>query len=318
MTPNTFHLLENKLSLMLSKQNNMGRSVISPRVQLLATLWLLATPDSYRSVGLKFDLAKSLLNHCVRRVIDALCKISNTIIQWPSVDHMDIVTQQFKDIAGLKHVLGAIDGTHIEIPAPSIQPECYLTRKCRYAISLQAICDAKLKFIDCYAGYPGSVGDLRVFRNSNFWHSVHRNPTLFFPNEEFIVGDKAYPIRKWCLTAYRDNGHLSEVENNFNEVLSQTRQTIERAFGLLKGRFRRLKYLDMHRTDLIPATILACCVLHNICLNNVDILEDNDILEDDVTNQNIDIAIEDDEHDQDDEGIAKRNYFAILLHRERS
>lgn len=49
MTPNCFQVLENKLSLMLSNENcKIGRSMIPPRVQLLATLWLLATPDSYR------------------------------------------------------------------------------------------------------------------------------------------------------------------------------------------------------------------------------------------------------------------------------
>lgn len=33
---------------------------------------------------------------------------------------MNTITEKFKRIAGLKHVLGAIDGTHIEIPAPSV------------------------------------------------------------------------------------------------------------------------------------------------------------------------------------------------------
>lgn len=72
----------------------------------------------------------------------------------------------------------------------------------------------------------------------------------------------------------------------FNLKISQTRQTIERSFALLFGRFRGLKYLDMYRVDLIPATVLACCVLHNICLNSCDILINqyteegrNDILE---------------------------------------
>jgi len=32
------------------------------------------------------------------------------------------------------------------------------------------------------------------------------------------------------------------------------------------GRFRRLKYLDMKKIELIPQTIIACCVLHNIYL----------------------------------------------------
>ncbi|XP_011705234.1 PREDICTED: putative nuclease HARBI1, partial [Wasmannia auropunctata] len=154
-----------------------------------------------------------------------------------------------------------------------IDAHCYLTRKCRYAVILQTVCDVDLRFTDCYAGYPGSVGDLRVFHNSDLYHSIHRNKDSFFPNEEFIVGDKAYPVLRWCLTAYKDNGHLTQMEDYFNDILPKTRQSVERSLALLKGRFRRLKYLDMSRVDLIPATILACCVLHNICLGDTDDIE---------------------------------------------
>lgn len=137
----------------------------------------------------------------------------------------------------------------------------------QYVITLQAICDASLKFIDCYAGYPSSVHDAKIFRNSNIYHSIHLNPEKYFPHSEFILADKAYPTLKWCITPYMNQGNLTRQQENFNTLVSQTRQTNERAFALIFGRFRRLKYLDMNRVDLIPGTILACCVLHNICLD---------------------------------------------------
>lgn len=54
---------------------------------------------------------------------------------------------------------------------------------------------------------------------------------------------------------------------------------IERAFGHLKGRFRRLKYLDMNRMDMVPLVILTGCCLHNLCVRSND---DNADVEDDV------------------------------------
>lgn len=60
------------------------------------------------------------------------------------------------------------------------------------------------------------------------------------------------------------------METNFNGHLSKARQVIERSFALLLGRFWRLKYLDMNRTSLIPYTIVAACVLHNLCLLDDD------------------------------------------------
>lgn len=71
-------------------------------------------------------MAKSSLNHCVRRVVKALCEISSDVIKWPHVTRMDVVTKKFQQIAGLQNVLGAIDGTHIEIPAPSVSPYSFI------------------------------------------------------------------------------------------------------------------------------------------------------------------------------------------------
>lgn len=82
-----------------------------------------------------------------------------------------------------------------------------------------------------------------------------------------MLGDKTYPPLTWLLPPYVNRGNLTGKENYFNTKVSVSRQVIEIAFALLKGRFRRLKYVDMNRTDLIPATVLAACVLHNICIN---------------------------------------------------
>ncbi|XP_071576708.1 uncharacterized protein, partial [Temnothorax nylanderi] len=153
----------------------------------------------------------------------------------------------------------------------------YKSRKLQYAVVLQAICDADLHFIDCFTGYPGSVGDYQIFRNSqsDIYRDVNRNLPAFFPDDEFIIGDKAYPVLTWCIPPFRNNGRLTRNQNIFNRVISQKRQVIERAFALLKGRFRRLKFLDMSRLDLILFFIMAACVLHNIFLEGID----DDIIE---------------------------------------
>jgi len=74
--------------------------------------------------------------------------------------------------------------------------------------------------------------------------------------------------------------------------------------------------------DLIPATILACCVLHNICLNNIDEEIDDYIVEGyRINEQNVERDEENAEDDQIEncnaEGVARRNYIALLLYRER-
>lgn len=48
MMPEVFEMLENHLGPLLSDSEALGRPVIPVRTQLLSTVWLLSTPDSFR------------------------------------------------------------------------------------------------------------------------------------------------------------------------------------------------------------------------------------------------------------------------------
>ena len=71
---------------------------------------------------------------------------------------------------------------------------------------------------------------------------------------------------RWLITPYRDNGHLTAQQRRFNTVLSSLRQKVECAIGLLKGRWRRLLFLDFLDLKLAVHFIIATCVLHNSCI----------------------------------------------------
>lgn len=110
-----------------------------------------------------------------------------------------------------------------------------------------------------------------------------------------------------------------QIQKRFNQSHSETRQVIERAFALLKGRFRRLKYLHMNRVNVIPKTILACCVLHNICLNKMDeeIDDDDEDIEYYILNGEL-LPHKENVHNneiyaEDIEAINKRDHIAYLL-----
>ncbi|XP_033729019.1 putative nuclease HARBI1 [Pecten maximus] len=165
--------------------------------------------------------------------------------------------------SGFPGVVGAVDGTHIPIPGPSSHRDSYINRKSFPSIQLQADCDSNLVFRDVYAGWPGSVHDARVWRNCPLSQILPSLP----PNQQ-LLGHSAYPLSVNLLVPFRDNGHLSCIEKKYNKSHSSTRVDIERAFGLLKCKFRRLQFLDMHLFNEIPNVIVACCVLHNFILLN--------------------------------------------------
>ncbi|GFS07437.1 nuclease harbi1 [Elysia marginata] len=66
------------------------------------------------------------------------------------------------------------------------------------------------------------------------------------------------------MTPFRDNGHLTLLEKRYNSAQSFTRVDIERAFGLLKGKFRRLKELEMTKVQDIPNVIIICRLFYTI------------------------------------------------------
>ncbi|KAJ8910644.1 hypothetical protein NQ315_012512 [Exocentrus adspersus] len=165
-------------------------------------------------------------------------------------------------LMGFPGIIGSIDGCHIDIKQPVDNAADFYNRKQRHSIILQAVCDDTCRFTDVFIGMPGRVHDARVYRSSPLYRKIRSDPPLIAASQH-LVADAAYPLMTNVLKPYRDNGNLSEAQTRFNNVLSCHRSSIERAFALLKGKSRRLKYLDMGIADKIPDVILSACILNN-------------------------------------------------------
>lgn len=110
-----------------------------------------------------------------------------------------------------------------------------------------------------------------------------------FPNNSHMLADSAFKLTEKMLVPYKNNGHLSQIQKRYNRRHASARSVIERAFGFLTGRFRRLRDLQCKKMENYSKIIMACCILHNVCLN---IYEDND--------EEVDAAFEElDEMDED-------------------
>jgi len=135
----------------------------------------------------------------------------------------------------------------------------------------------------------------------------------FFPHDSHLIGDAGYALQKYVMVPYDNNDNdMSEAQINFNERLCSAHVMIKEAISYLKGRFRSLEdKLYMKRTDLIPEYIIACCVLHNICILHGDFLDDIVIAEKDnnpTTKDDIETFTPGKE-----EGIEKRNALINML-----
>ncbi|KAB0804990.1 hypothetical protein PPYR_01960 [Photinus pyralis] len=111
---------------------------------------------------------------------------------------------------------------------------------------LQGICNHKNQFMDIMLVCLVECTDARVLRTSPVFGLSPNGKSLNAFSGQY--------------------GHLNEDQIRYNVKLSTIRTVIERAFGQLKGKFRRLKYLDIEETDFVTEVITSACVLHNFTL----------------------------------------------------
>ncbi|XP_060564347.1 putative nuclease HARBI1 [Ruditapes philippinarum] len=244
----------------------------------LACLWYLSNQETFRSVADRFGMSKGSLHYYLGNFCNTLssANILPKLISWPDKRQYGDIADGFAQRQGFPGVIGAIDGTYIPITGPTEFRDSYICRKGFPAFHLQGVCDSSLKFLDVYSAYPGSVHDARVFRNS----TLHDYLQMDCPQAFHLLGDSAYSLSSFLLVPFRDNGHLTSEQKKFNFALSSTRVDIERCFGLLKGKFRKLKFLDVTKVTMIPNIIISCCVLHNFILIQESYVE-KDILHND-------------------------------------
>ncbi|KAB0801953.1 hypothetical protein PPYR_04139, partial [Photinus pyralis] len=232
---------------------------------ILLTLWYLANTETFRQVADRFDISLSSAHRCLVRVVKFIISIKHEYIVWPSINEAKYIAEQFKRKQGIGNIIGAIDGSHIKINKPKFNQDSYINRKGYHSVLLQGVVDHRKMFIDVYCGEPGSLHDARLLRKSPLYARTTDNKNDIF-YDMFLLGDSAYPCLNWIVPPFKDNGNLTADQKMFNYKHSSTRMCVENAFGLLKGRFRRLSSFENLDIQLIVQCIMACCVLHNICL----------------------------------------------------
>ena len=250
--------------------------------ELLMYLWYIGNLECFRSMADWFGTSKGSYHASIKRMSSILVSVMPEVVKWPSnQQECNATSDQFGEKSHwLQNVIGAIDGCHIQIKAPKHQPYAYFNRKKIYSIILLGCCNSKMEINYVWTGNPGSTHDATVLRSSDLF----QNSDVKIPADFYLLGNSAFPILDWLTTPFRDFGNLTLEQKRFNKAHSQCRQVIERAFGMLKCRFRRLLRFDISDITLLVDSVLSACVLHNLCLFENDVFEAAEIEEDDVCN----------------------------------
>lgn len=139
------------------------------------------------------------------------------------------------------------------------------------------ICDYNLHILNVNAIYPGSCHDAYIWRNSII-HEELQECYERGDNNSWLLGDSGYPQQPWLMTPIL-NPPQGSPQERYNTRHASARNCVERCIGVLKSRFRcilgerKLRYSP----DKVGNIVVACAVLHNLCvMGNVELPDPED------------------------------------------
>jgi hypothetical protein len=212
-------------------------------------------------------------------VVDAVNNCTRLNIEFPDEIAQENIAKGFKAMSGASfdNVVGAIDGILIWILKP-YKSECdrvkcgevsfKCSRKDKYGLNMQAICDNHLRFTWLDINWPGSTADYMAWITSLLHHQIEEGLETGIRKIKpgyCILGDNAYVKTSYMSIPFR--GKVDEVCDAYNFYQSQLRITIERAFGVLVHRWAILRGpLNIPLFKVVPF-VFCLCKLHNYCIN---------------------------------------------------
>ena len=286
MRRRTFDRLVNDLRPFIQGQQTHWRQPIGVEKKVVVTLFKLMHGASIPLVADRAALGKSTVSDILRQVCTAISDNFGHIISWPTGRRLGRMATAFKAKQGFPNCIGAIDGSHIYIASPTntIVAADHRNRYKSFSILLQGVVDSKCYFTSVNTGPPGSLHDSAHFKSTELYRKAeegimggfHDDPTTWaegLPFPPYIVADRGYPLLSWCITPFKKSpmgAPLSVEELWFNRKHSSTRMSVERAFGILKSRFKEIGTKSSLKLEFLPTVVHTCCVLHNILLASKD------------------------------------------------
>lgn len=316
-----FDLVLQELRPFLTKQVTRFRLPIEPERSLAAFFMYLGTCTGTH-VASQLGLGVSTVLVAVKEVSRLICDHFTDAIKFPTTG-VDVATVMdgFKDIAGLPYCAGAIDGSHIEWHrCPTEQYFEYRCYKGYPSFVLFAVCSADRRVTYAQIGKPGVLGDATLLEQSTLLTNIQSNkwlgtdiPSLRIGDVDvrpYLLGDCAFRLTPYMMRSCTKPEKSANPElEKFDAAATSTRKPVECVFGMLKSRFPILKqgfYLS-HEDDCC-FTMTACVIIHNLCIAEGDLSDEETTLDVDHDLCDIDESVTSNTH------VGKKQRDALLAY----
>ena len=274
MTPQRFDNLLSLVGPLITRQATVMRSPISAGERLAVTIRYLVTGDAMQTISFSFRLGHSTVCGIIDNTCDAIWNaLSPDYLRTPrNSEEWRRISAGFESAWNFPHCIGAIDGKHVVMQAPSNSGSEFYNYKGTHSIVLMAVCDSNYCFTLLDIGNYGRHSDGGVLSNSVFGQAMERG-SLGLPDPDYIgsqrillpyyfVSDSAFPLKTYMLRPYPGK-YLDDQKCIFNYRLSRARRIIENAFGILATKFRIFRRPIIAEAEKVTKITKAACALHN-------------------------------------------------------
>ncbi|XP_052873273.1 uncharacterized protein LOC128278585 [Anopheles cruzii] len=278
MTATDFEVLLGMVGAKIAAKETPFRQTIPPNMRLIVVLHFLATGNSYTSLQSTFKISKQIISRIVPEVCAAIQVECCKFIKTPKSQHeWKAVAAEFERKLHFPHCLGALDGKHVKIVAPTISRSEYYNHKKCFSIVMMIIADANFNIIYANVGAQGRFSGGDVFKQTTMHRNIEANtaglpeddplPGQSSPTPYVLVADKAFALSKHLMKPYP--GHpTDQSQMTYNNRLCRARIVIENVFGILASKFRVFASPIGLQPAKAKQVVNACIVLHNFLLRD--------------------------------------------------
>jgi Plant transposon protein len=231
-----------------------------------------------------FQMSKTFARECCLRFAKCIIECYQAeYLRLPTEDDLKSITRLHKSKHKTDGLFGSLDCMHVYWKnCPVAWQGQYKGKEKKPSIVLEAISDHHLWFWHTSFGYAGTLNDLSILNLSPFTESL-KNGTFselekragLVPFEIdgemftklFVLVDGIYPTYSRFVKG--NSNPILEEEKIFTAWQESSRKDIERAFGVLQGKFQIVaKPMNGHNLKQLSETVSCCLILHNMCVND--------------------------------------------------
>jgi hypothetical protein len=262
--------------------DRMGKVGASMEARLLLALKTMAYGVPSHMLRDSFQMSKTLARKCCIEFDRAIIYIyTEEYLRVPTQHDVNRIEQLHRMVHGISGMFGSLDCMHTYWKnCPYGWQGSYKGKEKRPSIVLEAICDYHLWFWHGAYGYAGTMNDLSILSMSPFlgklvdgsFGKLEENVVPYKIGNDnftkmFILVDGIYPPYSRFVQGIKEP--ILEEDRVYSKWQESCRKDIERAFGVLKGKWQCLAR-PMHQIslELIGARVTACLILHNMCVSD--------------------------------------------------